>query len=407
MMLTKISIQGFKSIHKISEMELGQVNVFIGANGSGKSNLLEAVGVLGAAIAGRIDNEGLSRRGVRLSPSELYKTNLQEKEVSEFVIFEVDSKWDSSHAKYQVSLKPSFDSDRWEYKAENLLQNDQPLSELPKNRNVIRESEHTYSLPFPPSDEGRVSLMLLEGAPKELRNFLNGYAIFSPTTPVLRGVQPDISARDPLGLLGGRLAEAIQDILDLEKEVFGKLDLDEVLDLLDWVEGVDVKSPSRELLSADVPSVRSVIEFRDLWMGRKRNRISGYDASEGSLYVLFMLALASHPRAPGFFAIDNFGQAMNPRLERALSRLFCQLILDSDPSRQVLLTTHNPLVLDGLNLRDDRICLFAVERSRSTQGATKISKVRLSAKVLKTAENGTPLSQMWTMGLLGGVPDIF
>lgn len=407
MMLTKISIQGFKSIHKISELELGQVNVFIGANGSGKSNLLEAVGVLGAAISGRIDNESLSRRGVRLSPSELYKTNLQEKEVSELVDFEVDSKWGNSHAKYQVSLKPSFDSDRWEYEVENLFQDGQLRSELPENRNVIRESEYTYSVPFPASHEGKVSLMLLEGAPQDLRNFLNGYAIFSPTTPVLRGVQPDISARDPLGLLGGRLAEAIQDILDQEKETFGKLDLDEVLDLLDWVGGVDIKPPSRELLSADVPSVRSVIEFRDLWMGRKRNRISGYDASEGSLYVLFMLALASHPRAPGFFAIDNFGQAMNPRLERALSRLFCQLILDSDPSRQVLLTTHNPLVLDGLNLRDDRIRLFAVERSHSTQGATKISRVRLSAKVLKTAENGTPLSQMWTMGLLGGVPDIF
>src|ERR1700730_10180901 len=30
-----------------------------------------------------------------------------------------------------------------------------------------------------------------------------------------------------------------------------------------------------------------------------------------------------------------------------------------------LLTTHNPLVLDGLNLADDEVRLFAVERVRS------------------------------------------
>ena len=66
-MLSKISIQGFKSIHDIQDLELGLVNVFIGANGSGKTNLLEAVGMLSAAASGRVDSESLSRRGVRLS----------------------------------------------------------------------------------------------------------------------------------------------------------------------------------------------------------------------------------------------------------------------------------------------------------------------------------------------------
>jgi len=47
-MLKKITIQGFKSLYDISDLELGLVNVLIGANGSGKTNLLEAIGVLGA-----------------------------------------------------------------------------------------------------------------------------------------------------------------------------------------------------------------------------------------------------------------------------------------------------------------------------------------------------------------------
>ncbi|MCL4867636.1 MAG: AAA family ATPase [Anaerolineae bacterium] len=60
-MLTKVSIQGFKSIYHIQDLELSQINVFIGANGSGKSNLLEAVGVLSAAAA---DSMPLSMMGV-------------------------------------------------------------------------------------------------------------------------------------------------------------------------------------------------------------------------------------------------------------------------------------------------------------------------------------------------------
>jgi predicted ATPase len=56
-MLSKISIQGFKSIHDIQELELGLVNVFIGANGSGKTNEFPAVGMLSAAASGRVDSE--------------------------------------------------------------------------------------------------------------------------------------------------------------------------------------------------------------------------------------------------------------------------------------------------------------------------------------------------------------
>src|SRR5215467_3923666 len=72
-MLTKITVKSFKSLESI-EVDLGSVNVFVGANGSGKSNLLEAIGVLGAAAFGRVDDESLLRRGVRPGVPQLYKS---------------------------------------------------------------------------------------------------------------------------------------------------------------------------------------------------------------------------------------------------------------------------------------------------------------------------------------------
>ena len=68
-MIRTIQIDGFKSIES-EPLELGRVNCFIGANGVGKSNILEAVGVLGAAASGKVDDESLMRRGVRAGRSE-------------------------------------------------------------------------------------------------------------------------------------------------------------------------------------------------------------------------------------------------------------------------------------------------------------------------------------------------
>lgn len=50
-MIREVEIRGFKSLSQV-DFELGRVNCIIGANGTGKSNLLEALGVLGAAANG-------------------------------------------------------------------------------------------------------------------------------------------------------------------------------------------------------------------------------------------------------------------------------------------------------------------------------------------------------------------
>ncbi|MEI6261026.1 MAG: AAA family ATPase, partial [Deltaproteobacteria bacterium] len=41
-MIGTIKIESFKSLESLT-IDIGQVNVFIGGNGSGKSNLLEAI----------------------------------------------------------------------------------------------------------------------------------------------------------------------------------------------------------------------------------------------------------------------------------------------------------------------------------------------------------------------------
>ena len=52
MNIRKITFGNFKSLYNAA-FEPGKVNVFIGANGSGKTTILEAIGLLSAAMTDR------------------------------------------------------------------------------------------------------------------------------------------------------------------------------------------------------------------------------------------------------------------------------------------------------------------------------------------------------------------
>jgi predicted ATPase len=93
---------------------------------------------------------------------------------------------------------------------------------------------------------------------------------------------------------------------------------------------------------------------------------------------------------------------MHPLLARALTGLFCELVLASEDQRQVFLTTHSPLVLDALMIQDERVRLFTVDRR---EGMTVVESVRVSRALLEDLEREeATLSALWVMGRLGGVP---
>ena len=66
MTIKEINIRNFKSLYDVS-FQPGKVNVFIGANGSGKSTILEAIGILSDAVMGRVNNNVLQCKGIRLT----------------------------------------------------------------------------------------------------------------------------------------------------------------------------------------------------------------------------------------------------------------------------------------------------------------------------------------------------
>lgn len=387
-MLDRFTVQNFKSLVDVS-VDLSVVNVFIGANGSGKSNLLEAVGILGAAASGRVNDESLKYRGVRPGVPALYKASFQHRRGAVHIRFEADG----CGASYAVSLlnpigRPTPD---WAFKHERLLYGDSQL---------VGRGPHTYEQLNP--NAGLAALkaveMLADDPAGTLLDLLRNYAIYAPDTPTLRGLEPDPQSREPVGLAGGRLPEGLSTI---GSDATWRSHLSEIRSLAGWVANFNVTYTRQIPISESVPQPQRGLRFRDRYMSEQRNVLSGYDASEGILYLLFYTVLALHPKAPHLFAIDNFDQALNPRTARDFTRSFCQWLMEQQ-HRQVLLTTHNPLVLDGLPLHDDRVRLFAVDRSK--RGHTVVKQVMVDERLLRSANKGVPLSQQWVMGHFGGVP---
>ena len=391
MRIDRISIKGFKALSNVS-FEPGNVNVFIGANGAVKSTILEAIGVLSAAMTDRVDNTSLDRKGIRLSTPNLYKSSFRGDRKTPTIGFQIH--WTDSNGTiaYDLNLNNPKDDSAWRYHSEALYRNDIKLWGRSGNSQIQYDD--------------RVGMLMLAqeeqlGEIKPSAEQLKDYAIYQPSTPILRGIMPDRYQTTPVGLCGGRLAEAIEELINKDDGdiKFGDLYIDEVLELLDWAANFTVSSPKKSSINSSVPTSRRVIEFQDKFM-RENDRFTAYDASEGSLYVLFLLCLAMHDRSPNVFAVDNFDQAMNPRLARAATRLFCDLIKQN--SKTVFITTHNPLVLDGLKLDDPAIRLFTVERSKK-DGTAQIKRIEVTRELIDLDQ---PLSRLWINGRLGGVPNL-
>jgi len=396
-MITQVSITAFKSIEEV-KIDLGNLNIFVGANGSGKSNLLEAIGVLSAAADGKVTDQTLLQRGVRPGVPKLYKSAFPSS--GKMQLSHIYFRGSSADAHYDVSLNnPMHDpSPAWRFKTELLERGGEKLvSRGPNLRNNPNTENGLAALKVAELKETDTALALMRR--------LQGYVIFSPTTPVLRGVAPETQPRQPLGLSGGRLPEAVHELLVGRSEnTPAKKVCMEVRELIGWAKGYGSASATDLPLSPSASSSPTVIKFVDRYMKEGRNVLSGYDASEGALYMLFLAVLAVHPKAPSFCAVDNADHGLNPGLATVLIKHFASWILSSKDQRQILMTSHNPAVLDGLPLQDERVRLFTVDRDN--RGRTVVKRVVLDEKLLSMASKGWTLSRLWTNKLIGGMPNV-
>lgn len=125
--------------------------------------------------------------------------------------------------------------------------------------------------------------------------------------------------------------------------------------------------------------------------------------SQGTLYLLALMALAFDPRPPPLVCIEEIDRGFHPRLLRDVRDVLYRLSYpESFGSKrapvQVIATTHSPYLLDLFGEHPEEVVL--AEKRGEEAWFTRLSDRGDLKDVL--AEGG--LGDMWYAGILGGVP---
>ena len=359
-MIETITVKNFKSITDMT-LSLGNVNVFIGANGSGKSNILEAIAMVAAERSAQIEVNSMIQKGIRIAKPDLMISSFYGQPSNNTINVNI-SGTEGERIKYAVTnLTPEDIYSTW----------NSPWSTGARRGNIKEAVEKT----------------------DKLKEYLSKYLIYSLSINALRGLTSD-SLQYPLGLNGEGLDVLLNNI---PKEEIMQIK-ESAKDYISWIE--DIFFDNEEIYKMQgykLGRSKSNLYFRDKFMQKKNNLFSAENANEGALELLFYLTLFISRKTPDFFAIDNIENGLNPRLCRFLMKKICELAVKN--GKQVLITTHNPAILDGLNLNDGSQRLYVV--TRNDEGKTQAKRIQTKEQ---TGEQRMMLSEMWMKGLIGGVP---
>ncbi len=373
-MINKLIIENYKSIKELT-IDLGRVNVFIGANGSGKSNILEGMAIGAAAANGKLDNEFLALRGIRISDPRLMR--------NAFDIEDTDKPIKISFGRGEdidayTLLNDNQDYSKWQ--VENDIDLNKRINRINRNIKAKHFTLKEFNLFQKLVVEQLESLQKIN--PNSIAKALENFIIYSPENNELRKFE-DESKIEPLGIYGEGLFKLIKSMNKAEVE-----ELKSNLDLIDWFDDFHIKED---------PSINEKrIQLKDRYIDEKISFFDQRSANEGFLFLLFYISLLVSRYTPKVFGIDNIDNALNPKLCKDLLKSFVKLSQKHD--KQVLLTTHNPAILDGMNLADPNQRLFVV--FRNLEGITKINRIDPSAY---NADSNVRLSEAFSRGYIGGL----
>ncbi len=401
-MIEKIHIQNFKSILDYT-LELGRINVLIGENGAGKTNILEAFATASAASDGSLEIEELYTRGVRIAkPSITISSFLQKKSAQAIALTLTSPKAPSNDEEapwLKLTLHPdasNIDSG-WQV---DTASTEGPISNITSEKALVEGLLSTLrSLSRTQRDASLIKFInnaLEQRSYFGLQSKLKSFCIYNLNPLALRGIQ-NTSRRLPLGINGENLDVFLEELTQVQRR-----ELVRYSKFIPWFDNLLIDTQDElKFKGHKLGRSTSRLYFRDRFMKKGNNVFSAENANEGILHILFYLALFLSDKTPSIFAIDNIETALNPQLCRELMKSLAAMAKAHD--KQVLITTHNPAILDGLDLHDDDQRLVVIRRN--DQGHTEGKRIKLKPKT--QGESEYKLSELWMRGHLGGLPNAF
>ena len=191
------------------------------------------------------------------------------------------------------------------------------------------------------------------------------------------------------------MASAFEDLLDYLEDLKGsaRQHHENILSLIwapGWANQVRVGSYDPDIVPSHVVSEGVQLYIRDQFMKTNRNFVSTFDASEGTLYLLFVVSLLLHPSTPNTFGLDNVDGTLNPELVRKLTQTMVAACTATNGSEsrfayQTFMTSHHPSSLDSFDIFEDDQRIFIAQRKKQgvAVGSTTLERLQAPSGMTK------------------------
>ncbi len=368
-MLNRITIEGFKSIKCVEELELGRINVLIGPNGSGKSNFIGALSFLQTLRAGGLRDYVAHAGGADRILHFGSKTTEYLKLHTSF-----ESVGDAEN-EYEIALAATASDELY------------PATEIVYVWNKARYPERPFENSLAPyGNEAGISDPASEGIAWYVRRHLDGWRLYhfhdtSPTSPMKktgdvhdnRGLRPD----------GANLAPFLYYLREKHNSAYILVR-----------DAVRLAAPFFDDFMLE-PLALNENKIRLEW--RHAGSDAYFDASslsDGSLRFIALAVLLLQPKVlrPSTILLDEPEIGLHPYAITLLS----SLIEQASAETQVILATQSSLLLDHFAPED----VLVADR---TEGRTEFT--RLDPEKLEVWLEDYSLGQLWEKNEIGGRPN--
>ncbi|RSK46226.1 AAA family ATPase [Hymenobacter perfusus] len=388
--LTYLRIKNYRALRDVELRDLTPLTVLIGPNGSGKSTVLDALAFLAEAVSGNLQQAwekrnrfaGMRTRGqdgpiefevgIALDSGEVLTYVLQIDE-GDGLVWVTDEMLHVGVHDQGVKL---FYLDESAFSRTVLGKSNIYRSEKLSDIGITKTSALESLVPFR-SRTGEYyqvahQLGLEPSFEVILSEALTSYRYIHLTDDHLKGYS-DAGPREKMSANGDNLPNVLYYLHTRHPEALARISEQ----LRRWVPGL------AEVVMESTSDERLLLRFRDAPFEKP---LPAQYMSDGTMRLAALLTLLYEPNATGLLGIEEPENELHPRL---LPRLAEELSKATE-TRQLLVATHSPFLLDALE--PEQVWIL----HRGADGYTQATRTADIPQVKELVEDGSPLGYLWT-----------
>lgn len=301
-MITRLKISNFKSLREL-EVEFGRLTVIVGANGCGKSSVLQAILGVRELVEGRRESLWNARSK---------QPGLEDLEAC--VTFDVSLGEEGFGATMRAADNPPPKVEIW------------PQNASWYNTQVLKWAEHVEFYRFD-------------------KTIMEAPAYSTAPNPVL-----------------GRHGEYLPAVLDAlqgeHRESFVAIETA----LCEFIDGLE-RVRLRRVRVPPMPSMQ--IGHQVLFDFKHARGITADQSSEGTVLLLGLLTvIGTEPGPPTTIMLDDLDRGLHPKAQKQLID-YLRKLLDQRPDLQIIATTHSPYLVEHLKYEEVLAMTLSPEDGRS------------------------------------------